>query len=245
MKKKLLTCLLVFLMSTACGLSFAKTTTSAELAESIKLYKAGNYSGCYAKLDDAIKKDPSNPLCYYYKAMSATQIGKKDEAIENYEKTISLSSQKSNLVKYAKKGKRCLETPEQCQESLYDNVDDMFIRSKGSAFSEEARSMYERLKIEQMMRDMNRQDDINPQKFREYKDFSSMNTPSDMPRDEEIVAAVKTLQKAGMLNFGNNTYSDLSLLTGSNNGAGGMMDFANMNPQLIQAMFTNNMSLGF
>lgn len=246
MKKKLLTISLILLLSTSCGISFAKTTTSAELAESIKLYKAGNYSECYTKLDDAIKKDPSNPLCYYYKAMAATQIGKKAEAIENYDKTLSLSSKKSNLVKYAAKGKRCLETPDKCQESIYDSAEDMFIRSKNSSgFSEEARSMFEDLKIKQMMRDMNRYDDINPQRFREYKDFSSMNMPSDMPRDEEIVEAVKTLQKAGMLSFGNNAYSDLSLLTGTGNGTSEMMNFANMNPQLIQAMFTNNMSLGF
>ncbi len=248
MKKKLVA-ILFSIAITAGSMSFAaKTTTSSDLAEAIRLYKAGNYSQCYLKLDTAIKNSPANPLCYYYKAMTAAQIGKKDEAISNYEKTLALASENSKLARYASKGKRCLEDPEKCQEAVDEDPDEKFIRgSSSSGFSEEARSMFERLKIEQMMRDMNRNDDINPQKFREYKDFSSMNTPSEMPNDAEIVAAIRTLQKAGMMDFRKDMYSDLSLLTGSQNDVSllNMMNNGNLNPQLIQAMFANNMSLGF
>ena len=184
------------------------------MTEAIKLYKKGNYTECYTKLESSIAKDPSNPLAYYYKGMTAAQIGKKAEAIENYEKALTLAPQRSNLVKYAEKGKRCLETPENCNEPKYEDAMDEFIRSRQAGkFSDEAREMFEKLKIEQMMRDMNRQDDIDPQKFREYRDFSSMNTPSDVPTNDEIANAVKTLQKAGLINFGANTYSDLSVLT--------------------------------
>ena len=245
MKKKILTALFAIMISSACGITCAKTTVGSNLAESIKLYKAGNYSQCYVKLDAALKEDPSNPLCYYYKAMTAAQIGKKDEAIENYEKTLELSPAKSNLVKYAKKGKRCLETPEFCHESVFSSAEEQFIRGNGPSFSDEARSMFDRLRIEQMMRDMNRKDDISPQKFREYKDFSSMNTPSQTPSNDEIVAAVKTLQSAGLMSFGTNTYSDLSMLTGINNSADNLMNFASMNPQMLQTMLTNGMALGF
>lgn len=248
MKKKLAAVLFAIAI-TAGSMSFAaKVATNSDLAEAIKLYKAGNYSECYFKLDKAVKSNPANPLCYYYKAMTAAQVGKKEEAIANYEKTLALTSENSNLARYATKGKSCLEDPEKCQSAMYDDADDKFIRSySASGFSEEARSMFEKLKIEQMMRDMNRNDDINPQRFREYKDFSSMNTPSEMPNDAEIVAAIKTLQKAGMMNFGNDMYSDLSLLTGSNNSNSmfNMINNGNLNPQLIQAMFANNMSLGF
>lgn len=245
MKKKLLIALCTVILTSACSVSFARVTTNSDLAQAIKLYKAGNYSACYEKVDIAIKKDPSNPLGYYYKAMTAAQIGKKSEAIENYDKTLSLASQRSNIVKYAKKGKRCLETPESCNESVFDDAEDKFIRGNvPSGFSDEARGLFEKLRIEQMMRDMNRQDDINPQRFREYKDFSSMNTPSEVPSNDEIVAAVKTLQSAGLLNFNmNNSYSDISLLTG-NTVSNGMTNFANMNPQMIQAMITSGMALG-
>jgi len=247
MKKNILKFLTVMVLSTVCTTAFAKVTASQELANAIKLYKAGNYSECYTTVDDAIKKDPSNPLCYYYKAMASAQIGKKSEAIENYEKTLALSSDKSNLVKYAKKGKRCLESPDSCQDSIYDSEDDKFIRGPvPSGFSEEVMGLFEKLKIEQMMRNMNHDDNIDPQRFREYKDFSSMKNPSSTPTNDEIVAAFRTLQNAGLLNFGNNTYSDLSLLNGSDDSMNnGLMDLTKMNPQLIQAMFTSNMSLGF
>lgn len=247
MKKKLLTAMFAIMLSAACGVTYAKTTTNSDLAEAIKMYKAGNYAQCYVQLETAIKSDPSNPLCYYYKAMTAAQIGKKSEAIENYEKTLTLASKRSNLTKYAEKGKRCLETPEQCNEPKYSGADDEFIRGYSkTGLSDDVTEMFERLKIEQMMRDMNRKDDIDPQKFREYRDFSSMNnSPAAMPSNEEIISAVRTLQQAGLMNFGANTYSDLSILTGANNyPVSNIMSSVNMNPQLIQAMFTNNMSLG-
>ncbi len=246
MKKNLVIALMAVMLIPTINASFAKTTTNSDLADAIKYYKAGNYSGCYEKVEAAIKKDPSNPLSYYYKAMTAAQIGKKDEAIANYEKALSLSTEKSNLRRYAEKGKRCLEDPDKCQESQYDDAMDQFIRGKSiSGFSEEAMEMFERLKIEQMMRDMNRDDNINPQKFKEYKDFSSMNAPSQAPNNDEIVAAVRTLQNAGLLNFGTNNYSDLSLLTGSQRSLSNIENFANMDPRLIQTMLTNGMSLGF
>ncbi|MCQ2743455.1 MAG: tetratricopeptide repeat protein [bacterium] len=247
MKKKLLVALSLMMAFAVSGSAIAGTKVNSDLAAAIKFYKQGNYVQCYNKLEASLKKDPSNALAYYYKGMTAAQIGKKEEAIESYQKTLDLSSKNSNLSQYAEKGKRCLETPDACHEVKQEDVIDNFIRNRqADGFSDEARGMYEKLKIEQMMRDMNRQDDINPQKFKEYKDFSSMNTPSDVPTNEEIVAAVKTLQKAGMMNFGNNVYSDLSLMTGeTNNSMVNLINSGKMDPQLIQAMLTNNMSLGF
>ena len=247
MKKKILISMLILTLASMSGITMAKTTTNSDLAEAIKMYKAGNYTGCYERLDYAIKKDPSNPVCYYYKAISAAQVGKKSEAIENYEKTLSLAPKKSSLAVYSARGKACIENPESCQIGSSDSKLDSFIRGKSaSGFSDEAREMFERLKIEQMMRDMNRQDDINPQRFKEYKDFSSANTPSEIPNNDEIVAAVRTLQNAGLLNFGNgSSTADLSLITGSNNSVNGMMNFANMNPQLLHTMLTSGMSMGF
>ena len=248
MKKKILTVLSLMAMLSAGSVAFAKNVANADLTEAIKLYKKADYTQCYMKVEDSIAKDPSNPLAYYYKGMAAAQIGKKAEAIENYDKALALSPRNSNLRRYATKGKMCLESEDGCSSANYEDETDEFIRSKTyGGFSEEARSMFEKLKIEQMMRDMNRNDDINPQKFKEYKDFSSMNTPSDVPSNDEIANAVKTLQKAGLMNFGTNTYSDLSILTGVNNNNSmlNLMNSGNIDPQIIQAMLTNNMSLGF
>ena len=96
-----------------------------------------------------------------------------------------------------------------------------------------------------MMREINRNENIPPQEFKEYKDFSSV------PTNDEIVAALRTLQRAGFSDiFSNNYQNDLSLITGyqnpqQNNQIMNMLGNSSMNPQLIQALLTNNMSLGF
>ena len=97
------------------------------------------------------------------------------------------------------------------------------------------------------MREMNRSNDIDTNKFREYKDFSSMN-PNAVPSNDEVVAALRTLQKAGFGNMMNNHYADISLLTGNQYPQGqlfNMMGNSNLSPEVIQTMLTNNMSLGF
>ena len=54
-------------------------------------------------------------------------------------------------------------------------IEDLMKNKKGSNLSDEVRSNYEQLKLENLMREINRKDDVDLQKFREYKDFSSMN----------------------------------------------------------------------
>lgn len=249
MKKKLLLTLSLLILISAFSTAYSKTNISSELSESIKLYKAKNYSECYVKLDSVIKKEPGNALAYYYKAITATQLGKKDEAISNYEKVLELSPNANNLSRYAAKGKKCIETPDKCSESSYESADDKFIRTlKGPKFSDEVRSEYERLKIDEMRRTINRDEDIAPARFKEYKDFSSMNIDNGTPSNDEIVAAIRTLQKAGMYNDMTSAYSDLSLISGRNYNNAALLNSAgisSMSPQLIQTMLTNNMSLGF
>lgn len=231
-------------------MAYSKPATNNELATSIRYYKSGNYSECYTRLNSMVKKGSANALAYYYLAMSSAQLGKNSEAISNYNKAMSLSSKGSNVYNYANKGKVCLESPDKCHDvDETSPIDDLLQRKSG--FSEKAKSDYERLKIENMMREMNRSDDISPQKFKEYRDFSSYNSEGT-PSNDEIVAALRTLQRAGLGNIlGNNNFSDISLLMGNseglnnNNAMYNMLGNSNLSPQVIQAMLTNNMSLGF
>ncbi len=244
MKKKLLTILSILILSSTIGTTSAKTSVSSDLAGAIKLYKEGNYTQCYTTLADIAKKEPSNALVYYYLALAATQVGNQQEAITNYEKTLTLAAPNTNLATYAKKGKVCLETPDKCQASVFETELEEFIHSKKrEKLSNTAKSEYEKLKIENMMREMNRNDNIAPQRFKEYKDFSSYNTEKS-PSNDEIVAAIRTLQRAGLTSGMN----DFSLLTGaptSQNSMLNLMGSSSLNPQVIQALFSNNMSLGF
>ena len=245
MKKKLVMLLSILILSSGLSMAYAKTTTNTELSNAIRLYKAGNYTECYTRLDNIIKKGSSNALAYYYMAMTSAQIGRKVEAIENYNKAIRLSNPNSNLNRYATKGKTCLETPDSCKTYTQSTPIDDLLKNKNGGVTQQVQSDYERLKIENMMREINRSDEINPQQFKEFKDFSSYNNEAT-PSNDEIVAAIRTLQKAGLGNLVNNNYSDISLLMGNNNynNSNAMLNMlgnSSLSPQVIQAMLTNNM----
>ena len=184
--------------------------------------------------------------------MCAAQLGKRDEAISSYEKVIELSP-RSILSKYAKKGKKCIETPDLCHEpetsyNSDDTEEDKFIKSSfGSGFSEAAKSVHEKQKIENLKRDINRQEEIPAQRFREFKDFSSQ-----APTNDEIVNAIRVLQSAGMMDLFNTNSSNVSMLYGERkqnydainallNGQNGLMN----NPQLIQSLLTTQMTTSF
>ena len=246
MKKKLLTAICILLFAAAMTSAGAKPTINSDLTDAIKLYKEKNYSECYIKLDKYVKSDTTNALAYYYLAMSSAQLGREEEAAMNYDRAIVLTENNTRLHKYAEKGKKCLEFPDRCQEpivekAVYDSVDEEFILKKSATgLSDEVRSEYEQLKIENLMRDINRYDEIDPQKFKDYRDFSKKG---EVPTDAEIVAALRVLQRAGL---SGNPYGDISMLTGNKKDMFDLMGTsAMMNPQFIQAMLTNNMSYGY
>ena len=171
MKRKLLIALCIMILGTS-GVVYAKSKVTPDLAEAISLYKQGNYSECYVKLNKVLETDDTNALTYYYYAMTNSQLGNKGAAIDSYQKVLSLAPANSTLAKYAAKGRRCLATPDKCTDSLYSSADEEFIRNfKGAKFSEQVHAQFENLKLENMKREMNRSNDINIQEFKEYKDF--------------------------------------------------------------------------
>ena len=260
MKKTIIVLLGILLFTATCNVSIAKTSTkSPVVASAIKYYKAGNYTQSYVTLKEFVQKDTSNALAFYYLGMSATQLGKKEEATLCYNKASELSPN-GILGSYAKRGLLCLENAWACHNpETYENKDDTeedkFIKSKfGSGFSNKARGAFEHQKMENIKREINRDDDIVPQRFKDYKDFSSQ-----APTNEEIVSAIRTLQNAGISTLPNNNYySDLSLLMGaqdntnnsnydiynmlfSNNNTRG----SNVDPRIIQSLLTTQMTASF
>lgn len=246
MKKYILILMTVLICVSTVNIANARSTSNSSLASAIRLYKSGNYSQSYQAFTNIVKKDPSNAVAYYYLAMTSAQIGKKDEAIANYEKVITLSPN-GQLGRYATKGKTCLETPDKCHEQSEDSELDSFIQGRfGSGFSKEARSEYEKQKIENMMREINRKNEIEPQKFKEYKDFSNAT-----PTNDEIVAALRVLQRAGFSDILSNSMNDVSLVTGGQQNNNAMLNMllgkenSSLSPQIIQSLLTNQMSTGF
>lgn len=247
MKKKLLCLLSTIILSSSLAITFA-TDANNDLVSAIKYYKDGNFTECYQSLEKILKMDPSNAVAYYYLGMTQVQLGKSDDAITNYDKVISLAPAGSNLHNYALKGKRCIKTPEFCSASLFDNTEEDFIKNiNGDNFSEEFRGRFEKLKIENLMREMNTNEDFDPQKLKDFRDYSK-NKKSEAPTNDEIVNALRTLQNAGLTNAINPVgYSDLSLFTESSNNdiIHNMFGNSSMNPMLIQTLLSNNISQGF
>ena len=250
MKKSVIVLLAVLICAVSMNTVVAKTTTNSSLASAIRLYKSGNYAQSYEAFSNIVKKDPSNAVAYYYLAMSSAQVGNKNEAIANYQKVITLSPG-GQLERYATKGKVCLETPNACNDTASADTElDRFIKSRfGCGFSDEARADYENQKLQNLRREINRSKDISPREFKNYKDFSS-----EVPTNDEIVTALRTLQRAGFNDIiGNNSYTDLSGLTNNQNSEYAMLNMllgngrnsVNMNPQLIQSLLTTQMSSNF
>ena len=257
MKKTMLRILSVLILMASVNVVYAKVkATSPETAQAIKYYKSGNYSQAYIACTKIVKKDPSNALAQYYLAMSNVQLGNKDDAINAYNNVISLS-ENTVLGSYAKKGKKCIETPELChepdQKPVEESLEDRFIKgSYGSGFSQKARGVHEREKIENLKREINRYDEMSPDKFKGYKDFSSY-----APTNDEIVAAIRTLQRAGISDavFGKGYGSDIYGMLGTNNNSGNyeMLNMlynnkggnADLNPQVIQSLLSTQMTANF
>ena len=263
MKKSVLVLLSLIILSTGASIVCAKpSATSPATAAAIKLYKSGDYTSAYSSLRTIINKEPGNALAYYYLAMTEVRLGKTGEAIKDYE-TVMAMSPNGVLGSYAKKGKKCVEFPDKCHEpevsssAASDTAEDRFIKGiYGSGFSKEARGIHEQQKINNLKREINRREELTPQDFKDYKDFSSQ-----APTNDEIVAALRVLQKAGLSDVvGVNGYnSDLSLLLGTENNSGragydmlnmifsqnGNGTTKNLNPQVIQSLLSTQMSTGF
>ena len=252
MKKFALVLISILICASTIEFACAKSAVpNSTVSSAIKLYKSGNYVQAYNAFSNIVAKDPSNAVAYYYLGMSSAQIGKRDEAIRSYEKVLMLSPG-GKLGYYATKGKTCIESPDRCNDSKSEQTSlDRFVQSGyGSGFSDEARSEFENLKIQNMMREMNRNEEINPQKFKEYSDFSSQ-----APTNDEIVSAIRVLQRAGMTNvLGGAGYSpELSYMTGQGydnnyemlNMLMGNGNQRSLSPQVIQSLLTSQMSAGF
>ena len=250
MKKLLLALLSVFVITSS-------VYSADGVAGGIKKYKEGNYTGCIEWMNDVIKNDPANALAYYYLAMSYVQAGRKDEAIDNYSKVILLNTN-SLLTEYAERGKLCLEDPEKCQIS--DEKSAFIESSFGTGVSKKVEDQIEKRELELMRKEINSDKDIPEHKLQEYRDFSSQNNTNDMPSNDEIVAALRVLQRAGLQNYAmptqaNMQMNDISAFLGQNNlGAGNnlmnMLPYLNNgnmrnNPQLIQTMLMNQMMPDF
>lgn len=270
--------LLIFGQALSCNAS-SRNYTTGPVSVAIKKYKIGNYTGCLQDTQIIVKNDPSNVVAYYYMAMSYSQAGKKDKAIESYQKVLSLNPN-ATLARYATMGKRCLETPDKCKETDQSSeIDKLIATPTGDGLSAKVRADLEQKRLESVREEINNGKDINDYQLRQFKDYTNQHSQADtsdkvadkQPTNDEIVAALKVLNRAGLNPYGqgvnpvaqvantqNSEMAQMSMMLGGNQQNNGNNNALNMipymlaqknnggtgsaySPQLMQAMIMNSM----
>lgn len=239
------------LMFAGASVLSVQAAQKSDLNTAISMYKAGNYSGCIQTLGPLLSKDPSNAVAHYYMAMASVQAGRVEDAISHYDSVIQLNTQET-LVRYAKRGKLCLEDAEQCNAN--NTLDDFIRGSRGFDITNAVKNNIETQKLESIRRDINDNKEIPAERFNQYKRFTG--SADTAPSNDEIVAALRTLQRAG-LGAPAMPYSDLSaiyagtvpsrnydsmanlmnLLSGTNNAR----NTNGVDPKVLQTIMTSQM----
>ena len=200
---------------------------------------------------------------FYYYALSLHQIGTGNA--KGYYETAARFSAHSKIGEYSKQAIKCIDSPESCQA---DDMDE-FIRS--------GKQVDDSIIKEQLKNDLRRhKDNINagkglsllPQKedklawadngiTPEVSEIGNVETNNNIPTDEEIGRAVRTLQKAGLnpmsyMNMpANNEYAQLNaLLNGDNNNYSNyypymMNNNGQVSPEIMQTIMRQQMMGGF
>lgn len=209
MKKQLLYLLGIVIILSKASYAYAKySPVSNPVKVAINKYKNGNYTGCLQDCQNIVAKDPSNTIAYYYLAMSYVQAGNKDDAIKNYAKVLSITVN-PKLQDYASTGKRCLETPDKCHlDTATDSADlDNFIATPNDTLSDTVKDSLNKRNLDNIKNEINNGRDLDNYQFRKFKDYSPKRSQADneneaiaqeKPSNDQIVAAIKTLQAAGI-----------------------------------------------
>lgn len=286
--KKYFLCLitvLIFAMQACSGVFAQNTYLSNKLKSAISKYKRGNYTGCLQDCQAIVKQDPKNAFAYYYMGMSYVQAGKKDEAIKAYSKVLGLKPS-TKLAEYASTGKRCLETPEMCnlETSTPENSTeiDKFIASPSyDGLSDSVRKDFQQKHLDKIKHEINKDQELDDYDFQRFEDRSSsvedvsagVKVAQNKPTDEEIKAALKVLNDAGINvpNAASNNVqaqamqqnpdlAQLNALFGGNNQSMDNDNMINMlpymmaqskdgstnySPQMMQAVIMNSMMKNF
>lgn len=231
---------------------------NATIKSAVAKYKMGNYSGCLQELFSLTKKDPSNALAYYYMAMAYTHIDMKDEAVEAYERVISLSPNEY-LVQYATKGRDCLTDGPAChpveEKKPVEELDDLdkFIRAPyGNGLSPELNQEIKQKQLINIKETINQKEELEHKDIQRIKDFDNNKTLKDVDNekiaqvsDQDVLNAIKTLKDAGltisvqsenpyaqMMQYQNPQMAEMSMLLGNNNNNNGN-SMMNMLPMLM------------
>ena len=276
----------IFLLFFVCLLFVSSVSAGAipTVAEGIDSYKQGKYEDCITKMKYIVKDDPTSVIGYYYLGLAYTKTGQKLLAIQNYNKVINLNSD-STMTALARQGKNSLglktvskienqleEIEEEIKDDAYNPIyEDASLEVKQGKHTE---------KVKQTTGENTVETQKDPQTTRVIKasDYAKsqpvQQNNNGQPTNDEIVNAIRTLQRAGILQNGQlpqaaypqpnqqmpmmdpRTQQMNSMLMMMNNGNNNngmnmmqMMPYMNnggkVDPQMVQMMLMNQMMPNF
>ena len=248
--KKLVLGLATLSILTVQTCAMAQDVSDSDIRAMVQKYKSQNYLGCIEDTNKIINANPSNIYAHYYKGLSYYQIGDSANAQESFGNVIQINSNKK-LVDYAVKATACTQQPDACETILQGGTDlDKFVRSN-MFYDKSVQAEINKKKLDRIRENIN--DEVN-------KLDSENDAKSEMPTNEEIASAVKTLAKLGFnpMNSMNMLYQNpemaqMSMLLGNNTQQNNGMDMLpylmmgqngtqKMSPDLIQTMMMNQMN---
>ncbi len=245
---------------------------NATLQSAVRKYQEGNYSGCLQEMITLAKIDKANPVVYYYMGMAYTQVGNKDQAVKAYEAVIKLNAERT-LTEYALRGRDCLVDGPACspegEESADEGLEEFVKSPYGNGLAEEINEENRQKELENIQKTINENHRLDRQDLERIQEFDSKSsTPAENKvaevTNEEVLAAIETLKKAGVTvsvnpyqaTPMNDEYSQLSMLLGNNNSNNNsMMNMLpylmgqngnqKIDPQMLQSVMMNSMITDF
>lgn len=196
--KKLLFALfiIIFAINSQCS---AHSYYNEKTSTAIQMYKQQNYVECLQIMYEVVDEDTSNVLAYYYIAMAQARLGDSTKAKEAYERVIELNSS-TQLTKLSQNGIECLADETKCKTA--------FSLDPSQKAMNEVNEQIQEKKIESIKTIVNQKNNIQevPVDFlKDLKDYSlpenQQQNKSEAPSNEEILAALDTLKKAGYQNY--------------------------------------------
>jgi len=245
---------------------------NATLQSAVRKYQEGNYSGCLQEMITLTKIDEANPIVYYYMGMAYTQVGNKDQAVKAYEAVMKLNAERT-LTEYALRGRDCLVGGPTCSPEGEEKPDEgleKFVNSPyGNGFSDEINEENRQKELDDIQKTINENHRLDRQDLERIQEFDSKSsTPVEdkvaAVTNEEVLAAIETLKKAGVTVSVNpyqtmpmnDEYSQLSMLLGNNssnnNSMMNMLPYfmgqngnQKIDPQMLQSVMMNSMITDF
>ena len=250
---------LFLIMFLCAGYCSAKSYYNDKTSSAIKMYKEKNYTECLQVMHDVVEDDPSNVLAYYYIAISQARLGQTAKAKEAYERVIEINSS-TQLTNLSKNGIECLADSTKCKTEFSLNATQKAINTVNEQLEKKTID-----NIKNMVNQKNNAQNVPLDYLRDLKDFSlpenQEKNKSEAPTNEEILAALDTLKRAGYQNYmpqpamtsemmqmsmlnslngNNNYYNSMGFMPYMMTGA----DPSQIDPQVMQTMMMSSMMNG-